>query len=65
MNTTTDADLPISPAAAARRLEITAETVRAWIRLGTIPAVRSPTGRYTILTSTLLRLLAQRKTQIR
>lgn len=57
-------DRLLTCATVARRLDVTAETVRAWIRLGLVPAQRSATGRYRILTSTYLRLLAQKKTQI-
>lgn len=44
-------------AAAARRLLVSCETVRAWIRTGKIRAIRLPGGHYRIRHSEITRIL--------
>ena len=47
--------------AIAKRMGVSSETVRAWIRAGKLKAITTPTGRYRIPSSALARLLATRR----
>lgn len=53
----------IDVSAAARRLTVACETVRAWIRSGRLEAISTPTGRYKIPSSALDRFCRSRKAQ--
>jgi excisionase family DNA binding protein len=50
-------DLYLDVATVARRLAVTPETVRAWIRAGLLQAIRTPTGGYRVPQTALAALL--------
>ena len=55
-------DPMLSTGAVARRLGVTINTVKAWIRKGSLAAVRLPSGHYRIPSAELGRLLESRVT---